>query len=71
MRFVKYAVICAVATLLAGCRPALPTDEWAGMVAPTVLAESSLQYYWRCKIVSRRRAKRYAGSGGLTKISMH
>ncbi|MDY7010737.1 MAG: PQQ-binding-like beta-propeller repeat protein [Planctomycetota bacterium] len=50
MRFGKYAVVCVVVMLLSGCRPASPTDEWSSIVAPEVLAESSLRYYWKCRV---------------------
>ncbi len=50
MRFGKYAVICTVVMLLAGCKPASPVNEWGGLVAPAVLAEGSLRYYWQCKV---------------------
>lgn len=43
------AVIC-VALTLAGCKPAGEVDEWAGVVAPSVLESASLKYYWRFKI---------------------
>ncbi len=49
MRFGKLAVICAALMLLAGCN-ASPVDEWSGIIAPAVLAEGSLHYYWRCRI---------------------
>lgn len=58
MRFGKYAVsltalaaVCTVVILLSGCsRRASPTNEWSRLVAPAVLAESSLRYYWKCKV---------------------
>ncbi len=50
MRFGKYVVICAVVMLLAGCESASPVNEWGGIVAPAVLAEGSLRYYWHYKV---------------------
>ncbi|MCD4700215.1 MAG: PQQ-binding-like beta-propeller repeat protein, partial [Phycisphaerae bacterium] len=57
MRFGKYAVslaafavVCTIAVLLSGCKPASPMDEWGEVIAPSVLSESSLRYYWKCRV---------------------
>ncbi len=50
MRFGKYVVICMVGTLLAGCNSASSVNEWDLIVAPSVLNEASLKYYWKDKV---------------------